>query len=106
MDVAKQETRRTKPPSDADYRRGRLAALGRAVEELTPLRAVVQEPADQGLILYVTPAYSSDARETVACERRRDGTWCFLYEWGDPICPADDIMRAARAVASIMGIRL
>ncbi|MQY08151.1 hypothetical protein [Actinomadura macrotermitis] len=103
MDAMKHET--TAPVSDEEFQRGRLAALGRAVEELTPLRAVVQQPADQGLILYVTRAYNSDIRETVSCRRHRDGWW-FFYEWGDPICLADDTMRAARHVASIMGIRI
>lgn len=91
-----------------DVARAKLAALGLAVQDTAPgLKAVVQHPPDsEDWHLHVCHSYVAPGTvERVFCRRLNGGEFWFFYEWGDPICQADHIMRAALAVASIMGAR-
>ncbi|MCP2335789.1 hypothetical protein [Actinomadura rupiterrae] len=86
--------------SDNEFRRGRLAALGRAVRETTGLRAVVQLPSEANVwMLYVCESFAGDAPSAyVACTKVEE-TWWFVWPTGRLIGPADDVMGAAQKVA-------
>jgi hypothetical protein len=99
MDVANEVAGQQSTAREKDLQRAKLAALGAAVTDLAPeLKAVVQLPADSPeWLLYVCRSYVEDgSAERTYCRMVNGDPW-FFYEWGDPICQGDDIMRAARA---------
>ncbi|MCP2338243.1 hypothetical protein [Actinomadura rupiterrae] len=82
-----------------DARRVHLEALGKAIRELTGLRARVV-PVGPAFLRVVNPKAAGLA-EDVRCDLLA-GEWWFVWSWGDSLGPADDPDGAARAVEHVL----
>lgn len=98
------ETHADESAAAQDYRRVRLAALGRVIRHISSLRAVVQLADSGPWVLYVTRSFPPEDHQVVTCDKVAN-TWGFYWTDGILLAPAQDVLGAARTVATAMTAR-
>lgn len=93
---------------------GASTVAGKAVRHLHELndaltqagyQSKIEKPFSGPPFVHVTSPTARQLSEEIRCNRRRpdDDALVFYWSWGEPICSADDIVRAVDRIANVVG---